>query len=160
MQLKFGEYPRKDVTVDLVEMVLTRREQMQPLVLSGEVTITFKNQIQKQSINLMADRALVERALENLIKNAIEAENPSGEVRLILLQNEAGLAVLEIHNGGGAVHYRYRETLYHITVLQTRSDSGESSVTIDGVEQHDKAISLVDDRKEHTVEVRIPVAGG
>ena len=54
-------------------------------------------------LNITADRALVERALENLIKNAIDAENPSGEVQLILLQNEAGFAVLEIHNGGRAI---------------------------------------------------------
>ena len=30
----------------------------------------------------------------------------------------------------------------------------------DGVEQPDKAIPLVDDRQEHSVEVRIHVAGG
>jgi len=57
------------------------------------------------------------------------------------------------------VHYRYRETLYHITVQQTPANSGETSVTIDGVEQHDKAIPLVDDRQEHSVEVRIPYGG-
>ena len=33
------------------------------------------------------------------------------------------------------------------------------SVTVDGVEQHDKAIPLVDDRQEHSVEVSIPAAG-
>lgn len=87
-------------------MVVTKRDPMQPLALSTEVTIKFENRIQEQSINLMADRALVERALENLIKNAIEAENPSGEVRLLLLQNEAGFAVLEIHNAGGAITLR------------------------------------------------------
>jgi cellobiose phosphorylase len=54
------------------------------------------------------------------------------------------------------VHYRYRETVYHIDVLQTRAGVYESSVTVDGVEQHDKAIPLVDDRQEHSVEVRIP----
>jgi cellobiose phosphorylase len=56
------------------------------------------------------------------------------------------------------VHYRYRETIYHITVLQERSGNGETSVTVDGVELHDKAIPLVDDRQEHSVEVRIHVA--
>jgi len=56
------------------------------------------------------------------------------------------------------VHYRYRETVYHITVLQERSGNGETSVTVDGVELHDKAIPLVDDRQEHSVEVRIHVA--
>jgi len=58
------------------------------------------------------------------------------------------------------VHYRYRKTTYHITVLQTPADSGETSVTVDGIEQHNKAIPLVDDRQEHSVEVRIPVAEG
>jgi len=37
---------------------------------------------------------------------------------------------------------------------------GETGITIDGVEQHDKTIPLVDDRQEHSVEVRIHVAGG
>ena len=52
------------------------------------------------------------------------------------------------------VQYRYRETIYHITVRQTRDNSAER-VTVDGVEQSDKAISLVDDRRKHSVEVRI-----
>jgi len=56
------------------------------------------------------------------------------------------------------VHYRYRETVYHIAVLQTRAGNGETIVTVDGVEQPDKFIPLVDDRKEHAVEVRIPGA--
>ncbi len=53
------------------------------------------------------------------------------------------------------MHYRYRETVYHITVLHAHTVDGESSVTIDGVVQHDKAIPLVDDRQEHLVEVKI-----
>jgi cellobiose phosphorylase len=54
------------------------------------------------------------------------------------------------------VHYRYRETVYHIDVLQTAEDKARASVTVDGVERHDKVIPLVDDRQEHSVEVRIP----
>ena len=56
------------------------------------------------------------------------------------------------------VHYRYRETVYHIAVLQTHAGNGEASVTVDGVEQPDKAIPLVDDHQEHSVEVRISAA--
>ena len=44
-------------------------------------------------------------------------------------------------------------------MLHTRAGNGEMSVTVDGVEQHDRAISLVDDRQEHYVEVIIPVVG-
>jgi cellobiose phosphorylase len=61
---------------------------------------------------------------------------------------------------GFKMHYRYRETVYHIAVLQTPVGNGEMQVSVDGIEQHDKAIPLVDDHKEHWVEVRMPVAGG
>jgi cyclic beta-1,2-glucan synthetase len=53
------------------------------------------------------------------------------------------------------VHYRYRETVYHIAVLQEPAGDGETSVTVDGVERPDGAIPLVDDRREHSVEVRM-----
>jgi hypothetical protein len=57
------------------------------------------------------------------------------------------------------MHYRYRETVYHIVVSQTRAADdakiGETSITVDGVERHDKAIPLVDDRQDHAVEVKI-----
>jgi len=55
------------------------------------------------------------------------------------------------------IHYRYRETIYHITVLQTRTVKGGTRVIIDGVERDDQVIPLVDDLQEHSVEVRIPV---
>jgi cellobiose phosphorylase len=55
------------------------------------------------------------------------------------------------------LHYRYRETIYHIAVLQTRAENGGMTVTVDGIERDDKAIPLVDDRQEHSVEVRTPV---
>ncbi len=56
---------------------------------------------------------------------------------------------------GFTVHYRYRETVYHIAVVRTPTVDGRAGVTIDGVEQTDKSIPLVDDRREHSVEVRI-----
>jgi cyclic beta-1,2-glucan synthetase len=52
------------------------------------------------------------------------------------------------------VHYRYRETIYHIVVSKADA-GGQASVTVDGVEQQENAISLVDDRQEHSAEVRI-----
>ena len=61
---------------------------------------------------------------------------------------------------GFKIHYRYRETVYHIAVLQTPAGNGEMCVSVDGIEQHDKTIPLVDDHKEHWVEVRIPLKGG
>jgi len=50
------------------------------------------------------------------------------------------------------VHYRYRETFYHITVTRTGATQG---VTVDGLLQSDGTMHLIDDRKEHSVEVRI-----
>jgi cyclic beta-1,2-glucan synthetase len=52
------------------------------------------------------------------------------------------------------LHYRYRETVYHITVTQPRDAGSAKGVTVDGVPQDDPAIPLVDDHQEHTVEVR------
>jgi cellobiose phosphorylase len=57
---------------------------------------------------------------------------------------------------GFKMHYRYRETVYHIEVLQTPAGIGEMHVSVDSVEQHDNSIPLVDDHEEHWVEVRIP----
>jgi cellobiose phosphorylase len=56
------------------------------------------------------------------------------------------------------LHYRYRETVYHISVLQARAVKGGATVTVDGIERDDKTIPLVDDRQEHSVEVRTHVA--
>ncbi|MGH8761679.1 MAG: GH36-type glycosyl hydrolase domain-containing protein [Nitrosospira sp.] len=50
------------------------------------------------------------------------------------------------------VNYRYRETAYHITVMQTEHEGGKEGLIIDGVEQHDLAIVLADDGARHTVE--------
>jgi cellobiose phosphorylase len=61
---------------------------------------------------------------------------------------------------GFTMHYRYRETVYHIAVRQTPAGTGETSVIVDGVEQPDKTIPLVDDHQEHWAQVRVPVAGG
>ncbi len=58
---------------------------------------------------------------------------------------------------GFTVHYRYRETVYHVVVLQTACGNSEMGVTLDGVEQGDnKTIPLVDDHQEHSVAVRVP----
>ncbi len=57
------------------------------------------------------------------------------------------------------VHYRYRETVYHIAVLQTRAAEGGASVTVDGINRPDRAIPLLDDRQVHSVEMRIPHPG-
>jgi cyclic beta-1,2-glucan synthetase len=60
---------------------------------------------------------------------------------------------------GFTVHYRYRETVYHIAVRRGQVSDGATSVTVDGAPQQNKTITLVDDHKEHWVEVRSPVEG-
>ena len=54
-----------------------------------------------------------------------------------------------------AMHYRYRETTYHITVF--RKSAGGSGVILDGVQLGGTVIPLVDDRREHQVEVGIDI---
>ena len=53
------------------------------------------------------------------------------------------------------IHYRYRETVYHITILKTGSRGRVISTSVDGVKQEEKSVQLIDDRREHTVEVTI-----
>ncbi|MCK7494516.1 MAG: hypothetical protein MZW92_27625 [Comamonadaceae bacterium] len=56
------------------------------------------------------------------------------------------------------VHYRYRETFYHIIFQQTHDVTGEMLVELDGQGLKEKAIPLVDDHREHNVKVIIPAA--
>jgi len=55
---------------------------------------------------------------------------------------------------GFTLHYRYRETVYHIAVSQALAGDGQMRVSLDGVEQPDQCIPLVDDRHEHWCEVK------
>ena len=50
--------------------------------------------------------------------------------------------------------YRYRETTYEITVRQGGVTDGVR-IVVDGVEQHEASLRLVDDRQPHTAEVEI-----
>ena len=65
---------------------------------------------------------------------------------------------------GFTMHYRFRDTVYHIAVLQTRAGNGEQvgeiSVAVDGVTRADKAVPMVDDRQEHSVEIIFHAATG
>jgi cellobiose phosphorylase len=52
------------------------------------------------------------------------------------------------------IHYRYRETVYHVTLINEAGDwRGPQQITVDGQPQPEAAIPLTDDRREHQVEV-------
>ena len=53
------------------------------------------------------------------------------------------------------MRYRYRETVYHISVVRAPGETARTSVTLDGTAQQDRTIPLVDDRGEHRVEVMV-----
>jgi cellobiose phosphorylase len=69
---------------------------------------------------------------------------------------------LPVHWSALTIHYRYRETVYHIAVTQASAggeDRGqETKVTLDGIAQDDDAIPLVDDHLEHKVDVSVSTA--
>jgi cyclic beta-1,2-glucan synthetase len=68
---------------------------------------------------------------------------------------------LPAHWDGLKIHYRYRETVYHIAIVQTHAGTDEvggvTSLVVDGVEQHSQVIPLLDDRREHAVVVSMLV---
>ena len=51
------------------------------------------------------------------------------------------------------MHYRYRETTYHITVKCTGPGTTIQSLLVDGIEQAEHFVRLVDDRSNHQVEI-------
>lgn len=53
------------------------------------------------------------------------------------------------------VHYRYRDTMYNITILQSKEITDK--ITVDGRVISEKAIKLVNDFAEHIVEVKINI---
>jgi cellobiose phosphorylase len=59
------------------------------------------------------------------------------------------------------IHYRYRETFYHITLRQgTAGDKGtEQQVIVDGNQNPNRCVPLVDDRRDHQVEVVLGSSG-
>ncbi len=59
---------------------------------------------------------------------------------------------------GFTVHYRFRETVYHIEVHQTPHATGDQRVILDGNAQSGMAVPLVDDRVEHRVDVWVRAA--
>ena len=54
---------------------------------------------------------------------------------------------------GFKVYYRYRETVYGINVRQQPGGERRTVVIVDGMEQQGEAIPLVDDRRNHSVEI-------
>jgi cellobiose phosphorylase len=54
------------------------------------------------------------------------------------------------------IHYRYRQTVYHITITRLAPDSSEAeSLSLDGQEIAGTKIPLTDDHVEHAVEMKV-----
>ncbi len=53
------------------------------------------------------------------------------------------------------IHYRYRQTVYHIQVRNGGGGTTVARLTTDGVEQLDKLVTLIDDRNDHTIDVEL-----
>ena len=54
------------------------------------------------------------------------------------------------------IHYRHRDTFYHITITRIAADSDHSDqILLDGKEVAGKAVPLVSDGQEHTIEMKV-----
>jgi cellobiose phosphorylase len=53
------------------------------------------------------------------------------------------------------VFYRFRDTNYNITIIRITETDKKPGITINGVEQENVMVPLIDDRQEHNVEIRI-----
>ena len=54
------------------------------------------------------------------------------------------------------IHYRYRQTVYHITITRRAADSTKANeLFLDGSQLAMKTLPLMDDRREHFVELKV-----
>lgn len=54
------------------------------------------------------------------------------------------------------IHYRYRQTVYHITITRFDTDEADANqLTLDGKILSAQTVPLIDDRHEHTVELKV-----
>ena len=53
------------------------------------------------------------------------------------------------------IHYRYRETFYHITIHNSGTNATVSRLTLDGAALSDDFVTLIDDGQDHKVEVEM-----
>ena len=60
--------------------------------------------------------------------------------------------------GAYSLRYRFGDTPYHISVQRKPSATGTAGIrmTLDGIDVGDDGIALVDDRREHVVDVTVP----
>ena len=54
------------------------------------------------------------------------------------------------------IRYRYRETMYHINVMNMPVGINDTIIEIDGIKQENSMIILINDLHDHHVEVQIP----
>ena len=54
------------------------------------------------------------------------------------------------------IHYRYEDTVYHITFVHNRNNEEEIKIILNGAEQSNSVIYLVNDQAEHKVSVQLP----
>jgi cellobiose phosphorylase len=53
------------------------------------------------------------------------------------------------------IHYRYRQTVYHLTIRRLAATDGDPRLVLDGQPQPGETIHLVDDHREHFVELTV-----
>ena len=53
------------------------------------------------------------------------------------------------------IHYRYRDTMYHITIRNSGSGTVVQRIALDGAERPEHFVPLVDDRSDHHVDVDV-----
>ncbi len=119
--LETGEYKRKDETIELAGLLGRKAEQLRPVATARGVKIVFHD-LTDRKIILQADRALLERAIENLLKNAIEAEDRGNSVDMTLKDGEGAAAVLDIHNGGKPIPENIQDRLFSAYVTHGKNE--------------------------------------
>ncbi|MGC9194741.1 MAG: sensor histidine kinase [Syntrophobacteraceae bacterium] len=119
--LETGEYKRKDERIELAELLRLKAQHMQPFAAARGVQVVFNDRAEP-GIAVQGDRQLFERAIENLLKNAVEAEDSSNAVEMSLREGENKVPVIEIHNGGKPIPEELRDLIFSAYVTHGKKE--------------------------------------
>ena len=116
-----------------------------------EKTVSINVDVKRESIVITADIALIERALENLIENAIQYTDKSGTIT-VTVSEEKDSAEIRVNNTGKTIPENDLPFLFdrfYRSSDRVRNDQGHSglglAITKKIIELHDSSISVRSD---------------
>ncbi|TCV90259.1 heavy metal sensor histidine kinase [Sulfurirhabdus autotrophica] len=113
---------------------------------------------------IQGDRLMLQRALSNLLSNAIRHTPSGGKIRIDLLSEVPGVAVVNIENTGNPIPFKYLprifDRFYRVDPSRQRSSDGAGlglAITKSIIEAHDGHITATSDDDKTLFTIQLPL---